>query len=225
MRTKRIAAQGEDAVWLAAGPLLWSRLKLSTKQQLLTALERVAGIRSRLAQKSKVSTMPPIEIVAELWTSPCPGIVHGCCSRMIFKGEHQFAVKLSASTAAIENEAIVEGILAHEFLHCFYWNRTVIAASRRGLNELEDSFDIHSREDDDAHLAPLADWFHEEITIPHHNDETCLSEVKKYFRELSAELPIRTYADTSPVLNYIAVPTDIRQHVECLLKSEQQSPT
>jgi hypothetical protein len=166
--------------------------------------------------------MPPIEIVAELWIDQ-DRYMSGCMHALTYKGHPQMGVKLPAPTALVENETLLEGIVAHEFLHCFHLLRKVIAVNKRGGHVREDFFDRHSREEDDKRLAPIADWFHEEIDIPQHNDPRG-GEVKKYIRELSEELPIRTMPGRYEI-HSIGIPTDIREHVELLLKSEQTPPS
>jgi hypothetical protein len=131
-------------------------------------------------------------------------------------------VRLPASTALIDNEVLLEATVAHEFLHCFYTLREVIAGLQRGVHELNDSFDYYSREEDDQRLAPVADWFHTEIDIPHHDDLRLLR-TEEYFLELSKELPARP-TPFSYHIHRIDIPDDIAQHARLLLKSEIDSP-
>ena len=225
MRTKRISAKSDPAVWLATGPLLWSSIPLPTKLLLLEGLERVALARSRLAPKSRVKTMPPVEIACELWITPNWGDhspCHGTAGPLSSPGH--IGVSLPASTALIENEALLEAILAHEFLHCFHLLRQVITAVQHGERSLEDlNFDPHSREQDDERLAPAQDWFHTEIDIPHHNDPRLKEVVDKYVLPLAKKLPVRNpLAPCS--MSSIHIPDDITEHVRRLVGPPASPP-
>jgi hypothetical protein len=215
---RRITAKTEEGVWLAVGPHLWSGLKLATKQRLLAGVERVAAVRTQLARKSRVQSMPPVEIACEVWLTEIGGFCHGMMSPLTHKGYALLGVKLPAPTAVIEDESLLEAIVAHEFLHCFHKLQQVIAAIRRGLHEIPDSFDSYSREEDDKRLAPVTDWFHEGIDIIHHDDPRG-QKAEDYVVELGKELPIKSWPRDSYTLNSVGIPTDIRKHVELLLGS------
>jgi hypothetical protein len=213
---RRIAAKTEEGVWLVVGPSIWSGLRLSMKQRLLAGLERVASVRAGLARKSKVQSMPPVEIHCEIWLTENDGFCQGMMSPLTHEGHVLFGVKMPAPTAVIEDEGLLEAIMAHEFLHCFYKLQAVIAAIRRGVHEDTDLFDHYSREEDDKRLAPVTDWFHEEIDIIHHDDPRG-EEAEKYVVELAGDLPIKGWPGGGYNLNSIGIPTDIRKHAELLL--------
>lgn len=193
-KTKIISATTDEAVWLSVGPLLWSRLKGATQQRLLAGVERVTSVRAKLKKKCRVASMPPIEIVGELWVSEgrTGAILQGRAYPLKYKGGDWIGAQLPALTVVEEDAGLVEIILAHEFLHCFHMLRQVFAAMQLGLRGLsEPDYDLTVREADDARLAARDDWFHEDIPGLEHHD-TCMPDVDKYFRELCQELPVRT---------------------------------
>jgi hypothetical protein len=227
VRLKRISAKSDPAVWLATGPLFWSSITLPTKLLLVEGLERVALARTRLAQKGQVKSMPPIEIACELWiTKNWEGasVIDASAGLLSYQGHSLMGVRLPASTALIENQALLEAVLAHEFLHCFHILRKIITAHKHGVHQIDDlEHDPHSREQDDKRLASVRDWFHAEIDILHHDDPR-LREVKKYVLTLAKELPVRTPRALYS-LSSIDIPDDVTEHVARLLSPPTWPPT
>jgi hypothetical protein len=193
----------------------------------------VAVVRKRLAEKNQVHQHAPIEIVGELWIKndqAARRVILGMATPLSHKGYRQWGIRLSALTAFLENEVLLEGLMVHEFLHCFHKMREVIVELKHGNRELEDHrHNPYSREDDDRLLAPAADWFHEEIDFPHANDPRGLEAIKYLVRELREELPIRTpphppKRQTISLMSslrqggcHVSIPHDIQDHVELLL--------
>src|SRR4051794_22553185 len=69
MARKRIFSRASPHVWLATSSGMWSMLPFEVKRELLQAIETVAAIRCSIALAAKVETMPPVEIVLEIWRS------------------------------------------------------------------------------------------------------------------------------------------------------------
>lgn len=63
----RFYSKRSPEVWLAVGKLAWSQLPLSLKSRFLDGLERIATLRDQIGAAAAVSSMPPIQVIPELW--------------------------------------------------------------------------------------------------------------------------------------------------------------
>src|SRR5262249_51976589 len=66
-RVRRIYSGYDRYVWLTCSGAKWSALPTTVKNTLLGGLDRIAKIRADLSGTAKVKTMPPVEVVCELW--------------------------------------------------------------------------------------------------------------------------------------------------------------
>ncbi len=118
-----------EGVWLAGG-----RLPVSESPplgRLLKGLERVASIRTEIANAAKVATMPPVEVVPYIWTRD-RALICGRVTTLRQGDSAYFGVQLPAPTALCTDRAAVRALLVHEFAHWFYIATRVVNGSEFG---------------------------------------------------------------------------------------------
>jgi len=73
-----------DKVWLRVGRLRWRLLSDRLRRMLIEGTENVARIRNEIAKSAKVSCMPPVEVLAELWIVE-NGVIDGRTTPFVLK--------------------------------------------------------------------------------------------------------------------------------------------
>jgi len=155
----RIYSQSSREVWLAVRKRVWSRIRPSIKLRLLDGLDRIVRVRDQIGAAAAVSTLPPVQVIPELWYGD--GYTYdGCTGPVIIKGRAFFACILPAQTATLEDEGFLRRLMVHEFCHCLWHLTEVVKASDAGITKLSDpDYDQNSDVDDRSHLAAPEDWF------------------------------------------------------------------
>jgi hypothetical protein len=129
--TKIINTPGSRDVLLRIGNLTWSRLPARLKKELLEGLIRIAGVRADIASQAKVPTMPPVEVIGQIWVKKAPhtdssappvleGTIDGRASPLRLHREVAFGAQLPALTAICPDASVLRHVLIHEFSHCFF---------------------------------------------------------------------------------------------------------
>ena len=99
----RIYSKRSPEVWLAVGKLAWSQLPLSLKSRFLEGLERIVTLRDQIGAAAAVSSMPPIQVIPELWYDD-DRCFDGCAGPLTVNGNTVFGCTLPAQTATLEDE-------------------------------------------------------------------------------------------------------------------------
>lgn len=139
----------------------WATLPAAVRNLLTDGTKNVATIRSEIAATSAVRSMPPVEIVGEIWIND-KGVIHGRATILSFEGAFQPAVQLAAPTAIHANKLTIRAILVHEYAHCFYKATQMIDRVDANSNAPVHLIERHAVYDDHADremLVDPADWF------------------------------------------------------------------
>lgn len=193
--TNRIYSEASRDVWLQhTGKLAWSRVPLTIKESLLTSLERIARIRDEIGADALVHSMPPIQVVPELWFNDEGSQQDGCAGPLTGDGFKTFGCTLPAQTATLEDEGIIRRTIVHEFSHCFYFSANAVEAVDAGLETtpVRDNFDRFSDEDDRSVMVVPEEWFGkgDAESMVHHDSQDGPA-IRDNRVELSAHLPRR----------------------------------
>ena len=92
----RIYSKRSPEVWLAMGKREWSQLPLSLKARFLEGLERIATLRDQIGAAAAVSSMPPVQVVPELWYDD-DRCFDGCAGPLTVNGNTVFGCTLGAA--------------------------------------------------------------------------------------------------------------------------------
>lgn len=148
-----------DGVWLAGG-----RLPISADPplaMLVKGVERIASIRSEIAQAAKVATMPAVEVVPYIWTRE-RALICGRVTALRQGDRSYFGVQIPAPTALCTDRAAVRALLVHEFAHWFYIATRALNGSESGDKE-SGVLDLRKEglTESDTQID-VQDWFGEE---------------------------------------------------------------
>ena len=139
--------------------LAWSQLPLSLKSRFLDGLERIATLRDQIGAAAAVSSMPPIQVIPELWYDD-DRCFDGCAGPLIVNGNTVFGCTLPAQTATLEDEGTLRRVMVHEFCHCFWWLTDEVNAMDSGGTTIDTSgLDQNSDSDDRYQMVDSEDWF------------------------------------------------------------------
>jgi hypothetical protein len=169
----------DQNVILRRDPQRWRKLPIAVQMDLVEARIRVSKIREQIAATSLVTSMPPVEIHDVAWTSTdLQLIVHGREKPIVLGGQTYYAALLSGPTAIHASDVELQGVLLHEFSHCFNSLRRVYRHVKSGTTEqftcgkpLDDS-DEAWNDWDRSLLERPEDWFSSEncSVFPYHHD-------------------------------------------------------
>jgi hypothetical protein len=207
-----------DHVWLKTRRQTWKSLAPSIKRTLSDATKNVVTIREAITADAQVHSMPPVEIVAELWAHG-DAFMHGRMLPLERGKAWEIGVQLPASTAVHRDPTLIRSILVHEFAHCFF----LLEKCVRGAGEFLDGHNSFDDSADRARLADPGDWFGaEDVKRFSYQDDQALDELEQNFMDLAGLLPL-----VDPDLRYSVVngtfpyPTDVSDRIEELLRREQ----
>ena len=185
------------------------------KERLRTGTERIARIRELIARDAKVSVMPPVELVGEIWIFG-HGIVEGCAVPLNREDSIEWGVQVPAHLAIQGNDATLRAVLVHEFAHCFYYVSDMIHRLDRGTSmEIAYApFDPTNDHHDRDLLVNPHDWFGENDArdFIHHADQRLktadenLSEIAEYLPVVTPDLKIRirgSYSLDDEIVDYV----------------------
>jgi hypothetical protein len=221
--TKVIKAHSTNQVWLRIGGLTWSNLPLRIKDELLRSLDRIADIRGDIGSRAKVRTMPPVQVVGQIWFADTGGIIDGRLHPLRLQKHVVFGTQIPVLTAMCDDGPIVRRILVHEFLHCFFYYVAGISSPGKILDLHHVATDAAA---DHAKLENANDWFADEDAdaLMLHNDpaldviEYRLSELRPFFPTLVPDLQIRG--------KKWGIPEDVQAHaLELLQKRQAEGPS
>jgi len=214
--SKIIASKITPEVWLRSGTATWSNLSLPLKRDLLAGLERIADLRRDIAIHAKIQTMPPVEIVSEIWATDT-GTIDGRAGIVRYQGTMTLGAQLPALTAMCADERAVRRILVHEFSHCFHNALIAVDTASRGGQVVElPEYDPFNANEDAMRLGTPGDWFgDDDVASMALHDDAGLSSVQKRFIELRPFFHVLV-----PALKFresIVIETEMRAHAEKLI--------
>jgi len=214
---KRLYSKRSPEVWLTVGKLAWSQVPLSLKSRFLEGLERIAALRDQIGAAAAVSSMPPIEVIPELWYDD-HRCFDGCARPLIANGTRVFGCTLPAQTATLEDEGLLRRIMVHEFCHCFWWLADEVNAMDTGGTPTDTSgLDQNSDSDDRFQMVDPRDWFGVDDAgsmIYSGSPETQL--IEDNLIGLIGRLPERHSPPRSFSLKHVTLPSEVRTHVRKL---------
>lgn len=182
-----------EKVWLKVGPLTWSMLPRGFKQMLIQGTENIARIREEISSSAKVRSMPPIEVVGELWKAKKGGYVYARGLPMMIEGNVFLGVQVPAQTAVVEDNDLflLREVLLHEFLHCFHYTIEIVKAWEGGQPQFVDSsFDSSDKVSDRLRLARPEDWFGREDIECIGRERSCFDPFRQNYKDLFGLLPV-----------------------------------
>jgi hypothetical protein len=209
-----------DGVSLKVGPLTWSRLPREWKDKFIKGTHRVADLRSKIAAEAKIKSMPPVQVICELWIAEdriTP--ISGQATILRDHSSNMFGVELPAPTIIIEDEILLRGILVHEFAHCFYTTFQIVKRRKAGIINYREQFDPADGSEDDKRLGNPNEWFGPEDirNIVSSCDESRLEEpIGNAFIQLYGLLPEVTPSLRSQFTT-LSIESDVLEHIESLL--------
>jgi len=218
-RDKRIVADQTDAVWLRVKARSWSRLPEAVRESLLLGMERIAAIRLAIAKSAKVRSMPPIEIVPEVW-SDGQGLISGRTQMLALRKAMFVGVQLPATTAACQDRTVVRRVLVHEFSHCFYYQMGAVEDQVTGVasSDFDEDFDLFNADHDARLMVSAPEWFGradaKAVTL-HHDPH--LQRFEKYMLALAPVLPVLVPPDEGGDKSF-TIPGDIWNHAQGLIR-------
>lgn len=149
----RLYPKRSPEVWLAVGKLAWPQLPLRLKSRFLNGLGRIATLRDQIGAAAAVSSMPPIQVIPELWYDD-DRCFAACAGPLTVKGNTVFGCTLPAQTATLENEGTLRRVMVHEFCHCFWWLTDEVNARDSGGTTIDTSgLDQNSDSDDSYQIG------------------------------------------------------------------------
>ena len=206
-----------DHVWLRARRQTWKALAPRIKRTLSDATKHIVTIREAIAADAQVHSMPPVEIVAELWAHG-GAFMHGRMLPLERGKAWEIGVQLTAPAAVHHDSTLIRSILVHEFAHCFFLMEKCV----RDGGESRDSHNAFDDSADRERLADPRDWFGaEDVKRFLYQDDPAAEELEQNFMDLAGLLPL-----VDPDLRYrvngaLHYPTDVRDRIEELLRREQ----
>jgi hypothetical protein len=219
MPDKRTAAEQTDAVWLRVNSRSWSRVPAAVRESLLLGMERIAAIRLAIAKSAKVRSMPPIEIVPEVW-SDGQGLISGRTQMLALRKAMFVGVQLPATTAACLDRTAVRRVLVHEFSHCFYYQMRAVEDQVTGVtsSDIAEGFDVFNADDDARLMVPANEWFGraDAKAVALHHDPR-LQRFEKYMVALAPVLPVLVPPDDGGDKSF-TIRGDIWNHAQALIR-------
>jgi hypothetical protein len=216
-KDKIIFARETKDVWLRVGRLTWSDLPLWIKNEILEALDRIASIRSDIACHAKVQSMPPVIVVPQIWAAN-GGLINGRTAPLQRpdRAARAFGAQLPILTALCKDAMVVRRIMLYEYLHCFYFNVSIIEARGEPLNV---SHDVFSASDDAAIMERPSDWFSSDDAneIVFHNDPS-LAATEERITELRPFFPV-TVPEFGFRITRTEITPDVQNHIRQLLQA------
>lgn len=217
----------------------WERLHPSMQHAVCEAVERVRRVRSEILSRAKVSELPPVVVLDHAWAFPGTppdivskaGIVHGASSVFEVDGDFEFGVTLPAPVVMHSSDDLLRGVLLHEFAHCFFSMREVLASFDRGDFNLKfappDASKFFDREWDSARLDPPALWFSDEdVAAFIHQHDAMLGPCSDLIRR---EWIARKHPTVIPQLRYSAsgtftIPESVIQQIRSTAAKVDKQP-
>jgi hypothetical protein len=212
-----------DNVRLRVSSLRWSLLPEHDKDLLANGTRGIARVRKEIADSAKVRSMPPVEVVGEIWLYDNK-IIHGRTTPLTMDNETWIGVQLSAQVAVHPEMSLVRAILVHEFAHCFYFlTRFVLAPDFGGKRSVSlpnpDDY-LENPSHDRGMMVNPNEWFstHDANTLVHWGDSELASLDRTILDfDLHKKLPV-----ADPPLKFalqgeeLAIPSDIAVHIRQL---------
>jgi hypothetical protein len=219
-----------ERVWLKARHRTWKPLAPRIKRDLCDAAKNVATIRDAISADAQVHSMPPVEIVAELWRTNDDRFIFGRATALERGKEWEFGVQLPASTAVHCNPMQIRRVLVHEFSHCFF----MLAECIQKRNDLsidptldpviKNNFDIHDDSADRARLTNPKDWFGaDDVDGFVYHDDPATDEIQYDVFALAGILPLVLPNPTYSVNGTIRYPPDIGNRISELLRRKRNN--
>ena len=211
--------QDVDWVFLTKKQKRWRQFSPVLKENIMIAMKRVQSIRNDIASRSRVSTMPPIEIHDVCWRNPVhSSTIHGKMG-FLYIGKHIYiGAQLTAPTILYASEEELTGIMLHEFSHCFYYCRQVVRCVALGIDHFNSGFEnAFDEEDELSQLEKPEDWFSAEdcIKFPYWHSTMLEAFTEKVYREwIKRKLPIEV-----PNLTFSVPEVEIPQ---CIIENINQ---
>ena len=207
-----------EHVWLKARRQTWKSLAPRIKRTLCDAAKNVATIREAIGADAQVHSMPPVEIVAELWAHG-ESTLDGRCKPLERGKEWEFGVQLPASTAAHYDPVMIRSVLVHEFAHCFFMLQRCV---RDGPGPINDAYDIFDDAADRARMVDPTDWFGAaDVERFAYHDDQGLVGLQYDVVGLADILPVVFPETEYKIHGTFQYPTDVRDRIEELLRREQ----
>jgi len=204
-------------VWLKMGKLAWSQIPLSLESRFLDGLERIARLRDQIGAAAAVSSMPPVEVVPELWYDQ-DRCYDGCAGPLIVNGNTVFGCTLPAQTATLEDEGILRRVMVHEFCHCFWWLLEDVKAMDANVTTIDTSgLDQTSDSDDRFQMVDPGDWFGvEDANRMIYDDSPETQRIRDNLNGLIGCLPERLSPPRRFRVKQVTVPDDVKAHIRKL---------
>jgi len=217
----RFYSKRSHEVWLTAGKRAWSQLLPSLQARFLDGLERIAALREQIRAAAAVSSMPPVQVIPELWydNDRC---FDGCARPLIVNGSRVFGCTLPAQTATLPDKGLLRRVMVHEFCHCFWWLADQVNAMDSGRMTTDTSdLDQNSDSDDRCQMVDPECWFGAEDSsrmIYSGSPET--RRIQDNLTGLIGSLPERHTPPKVFNLKHVTVPADIENHVRKLRRAK-----
>ena len=101
--------------------LRWPKLPAPVRAALVEGTENIRQLRDEIGRDARVSVMPPVQVVAEIWTDPNRrNSLNGRATVLRVKNSNMIGVQLPAVPVVSRDSAVLRAILVHEFSHCFF---------------------------------------------------------------------------------------------------------
>ena len=213
----RLYSERSRYVWLKTGKVAWSQIPLTLQSRLREGLERIASLRDQIGAAAAVTSMPPVQVVPELWYDD-ERCCDGCAGPLIVHGNRVFGCTLPAQTATLEDEDILRRVMVHEFCHCFWWSADEVNARDAGVTTTDTSgLDQTSDSDDRSQMVDPGDWFgavDANRMIYQGSPEN--QRIQDNLRGLIGYLPRRRSPPKRFTVKKVTLPSDIEAHVRRL---------
>jgi hypothetical protein len=218
----RIYSKRSPEVWLAVSKLAWSKLPLSLKARFLAGLERIATLRDQIGAAAAVSSMPPVQVVPELWYDD-DRCFDGCAGPLTVNGNTVFGCTLPAQTAMLEDEGVLRRVIVHEFCHCFWWLTDEVNAMDSSGTTIDTSgLDQNSDSDDRYQMVDPGDWFGaEDASRMIYSGSPETQRIQDNLMGLIGSLPERHSPPRRFSLKHVTLPDDVKAHVRKLRMARQ----
>ena len=215
----------EVMVRVRRDPVLWGRLPADIRAELTDGIARVGRIRANIAQSAKVSSLPPVHGLAELWVvGESTGFANGRSTSLRVGKRVFFGAELPAHTLLCTDERTVRRVLVHEFAHCFEFYVRFVDAVGKGMTELTPASEESEEAHEHALLGDPGAWFGDEdaADFATWNDDDLCAQLEPVFARLRERrcFPIvnasRTFATAQ-----ISIPLDVRAVAEQVVTSRR----
>lgn len=202
-------------VYLRVGALTWCMLPKTLKTKLELGTKKVSEIREAISNSAKVRSMPPVEVVGELWVVK-DGPAHGRAVPLRIENLNVFGIQLPASSVTIEDESLIREIIVHEFAHVFYFLTKLLKARDERRSILLDHYDPENQYEDDIRMIKPEEWFGpEDVAAFVKQNDTQLISFENTFMEFHGQLPIvriKTHFEAKGIV----IPRDVTEHIRQL---------